>query len=297
MQSCGVLPCVHGTCEAKVGDALQALDAAGFPCAEVACGTALSIAQAAMTITSGKGMLVGIRTDSAASAMEALAAGAAWVTVPEKVACQLPPDAPVVIAPQATEGETACSHCANGIYRIAHADAEPQQQIPQAAGWMVESAPTSQEDIAALKDPQVLAVRFPILLGHETASLSILAAEQRWLATLGFTLAHVGINCADGQAACDVATDFARLLGMPFQDGAASAYAGSIIEAMKVQGRGRNGHIGILTHHLQRGMFYAMQKGFTFDPASRKNDEAGRAILYYLHQEIGGFAVHLLQRP
>ena len=286
---------MHGRDSTWVADALQALEEAGFPCAELECNDE---AAAAILVPSNfsRDLLVGIRTSQEVYAREAITAGAAWVTVPASVACHLPEGA-VIVIDHVSEGETPHeAQPADVLSGVAHA-ARLAALDPTLDAWqIVDGASAAQEDAAALMKPRVLAVRYSVSFAHETASLFAKAAEQRWVATLGFALAHVGINCADDGDACLVAMTFARLLGLPFQEGAASAYAGSAIEAMKAQGRGRNGHIAILTHHLQRGMFYATQKGFSFDPASRKNDESGRAILYYLTQDIGGFAVHLLQR-
>ena len=67
---------------------------------------------------------------------------------------------------------------------------------------------------------------------------------------LGFEIQHVGVNCSDGEEALAVARRFALLFGWPVSDNAASAFAGSAIEAMKGSGRGTKGHIAIATNSV-----------------------------------------------
>ena len=65
---------------------------------------------------------------------------------------------------------------------------------------------------------------------------------------------------------------------------------------MKVPGRGRNGHIALATSDLPAARQYLEKKGFAFDDASIKRMEDGRILVIYAKQEIGGFAIHLMQK-
>jgi len=63
---------------------------------------------------------------------------------------------------------------------------------------------------------------------------------------LGFSLAHIGINCESDAATHDVAKQFAALFGFEYKPGNSSVFAGSVVEAMTpLPGRGKNGHIAI----------------------------------------------------
>lgn len=114
-------------------------------------------------------------------------------------------------------------------------------------------------------------------------------------AMLGFELVHIGINCRDNEEALRTAGQFSRLLGMPEKEGNSSIFTGTGIEVMKKDGRGSHGHIGIGTHDLTRAVFHLEKQGYSFDPSSAKYKN-GKITALYLQEEIGGFAVHLLQK-
>ena len=73
-------------------------------------------------------------------------------------------------------------------------------------------------------------------------------------------------------------------------------FAGIEVEAMKKVGRGANGHIAIGTNSVARAKNYlesVKNVKFIEDSAVVKN---GRLTAIYLDEEIGGFAVHLVQK-
>ena len=107
---------------------------------------------------------------------------------------------------------------------------------------------------------------------------------------LGFSLAHVGINCENEVSAEQTAKLLCTLFGFEYKPGNSSNFAGSAVECMKEKGRGKCGHIAIGTNNLDRAIYHLSRQGVEFDESSRKP----KAI--YLKQEIGGFAVHLMQR-
>ena len=68
------------------------------------------------------------------------------------------------------------------------------------------------------------------------------------------------------------------------------------VEAMKKAGRGANGHLAVGTNSVVRAKNYLESvKGVKFaeDSAVVKN---GKLIAIYMEDEIGGFAVHLVQK-
>ena len=109
-------------------------------------------------------------------------------------------------------------------------------------------------------------------------------------AMLGFSLAHVGLNCENEAEAEKAARTFCALFGLEYKAGSSSIFAGSAVECMKAPYKGRNGHIGIGTNSLDRAVYHLGRQGVEFDESSRKP----KAI--YLKEEVCGFAIHLMQK-
>lgn len=112
---------------------------------------------------------------------------------------------------------------------------------------------------------------------------------------LGFELKHIGINCADESEAGCVADAFSNLFGFARKDGNSSIFAGSFVEAMKKPFLGAHGHIAIGTNSVLRAVNYLETQGFKFDQATAKYKD-NKMTAIYLDQEIGGFAIHLVQK-
>jgi len=112
---------------------------------------------------------------------------------------------------------------------------------------------------------------------------------------LGFELAHIGVNTINEKAASETVSVFDRAFGLGIKEGSSSDFAGSIIEAVKGNGLGSNGHIAIRTNNITRAVYYLGKRGFSVDMSSVKQKN-GRTIAVYLENEIGGFAIHLLQK-
>lgn len=120
--------------------------------------------------------------------------------------------------------------------------------------------------------------------------------EEAVRTMLGFTLRHIGVNCENEDAAISVADQFDNLFGFTKKVGNSSVFAGVEVEAMKKIGRGKNGHIAIGTNSVARAKNYLETvKGCKFieDSAVVKN---GKLTAIYLDGEIGGFAIHLVQK-
>lgn len=107
---------------------------------------------------------------------------------------------------------------------------------------------------------------------------------------LGFSLAHVGINCENEAEAQRAAKTMCALFGFDYKPGNSSIFAGSAVECMKSPYLGKNGHIAIATNNLDRAVYHLGRQGVEFDESTRKP----KAI--YLKDEVGGFAVHLVQK-
>ena len=83
---------------------------------------------------------------------------------------------------------------------------------------------------------------------------------------------------------------------MQKKTGNSSVFAGTAVEAMKSPYLGKNGHIAVATNYIDRAVNYLSMKGVAFNEESAKRDAKGNLTAIYLKDEIGGFAVHLVQK-
>lgn len=113
-------------------------------------------------------------------------------------------------------------------------------------------------------------------------------------ALLGFEVAHVGINCADAGVCDAVCQEFAAAFDFPVKQGNSSNFASTGVEVMKTMFKGANGHIAIRTNKMAPAMAEMERRGLELDMDSVKDPSNIKAI--YFKKEMGGFAVHLLQK-
>lgn len=113
---------------------------------------------------------------------------------------------------------------------------------------------------------------------------------------LGFELAHVGINAGDEGKAAGIAGEFSSIFGLKEKNGNSSIFAGSAVEVMKQPYLGAKGHIAFRTNYLARAINYLKNMGVEFDESTYKYNDKGAMVAVYLKKEIGGFAVHLVQK-
>lgn len=113
---------------------------------------------------------------------------------------------------------------------------------------------------------------------------------------LGFEVTHIGINCESEKEADMVASKFSEIFGFDKNNKNSSIFAGENIEVLKKEGRGHRGHIAIGTSNVERAKnFLKSVKNMNFleDSAIIRNS---RLTALYLEDEIGGFAIHLVQK-
>lgn len=114
---------------------------------------------------------------------------------------------------------------------------------------------------------------------------------------LGLELRHIGINAENEEQAAKIAECFALLFGSEVKCGNSSIFAGKEIEVMKKPYLGTNGHIAIAANSVERAMRYLEENlGFVFDEDTAKYDDKKKIKAIYLNEEIGGFAIHLMQK-
>ena len=75
-----------------------------------------------------------------------------------------------------------------------------------------------------------------------------------------------------------------------------SFFCGQDIEVMKSMGRGRMGHIAIMTWSVERAMAYLERNGLELDYSTLRRDAKGKPEFIYLKQDFGGFDIHLAVR-
>lgn len=111
---------------------------------------------------------------------------------------------------------------------------------------------------------------------------------------LGFTIAHVGLNCANPEEAESVADGFERAFGFTKKVGNSSVFASTFVELMKQPFRGAHGHIAVATNSVKRAAYQLKLRGYEIDETSIKYNADGVMNVAYLKDEFGGFAVHLV---
>jgi 2-dehydro-3-deoxyphosphogluconate aldolase/(4S)-4-hydroxy-2-oxoglutarate aldolase len=107
---------------------------------------------------------------------------------------------------------------------------------------------------------------------------------------------HVGINAADENEADSVASGFEKLFGFTKKTGSSSVFAGTAVEVMKFPYLGKSGHLAIGTNYIERAIYHLEKSGVEFDMDTAKKNAKGKLAAVYVTGEIGGFAVHLLQK-
>lgn len=113
---------------------------------------------------------------------------------------------------------------------------------------------------------------------------------------LGFELGHIGINTNNAETSMSITKKIASIFDSPIKEGNSSNFIiGNGIEVSKSIGLGTNGHIAIKTKSLPRAISYMERNGVKVDMSTAKGSEDGPISAVYLKEEIGGFAIHLLQ--
>ena len=126
------------------------------------------------------------------------------------------------------------------------------------------------------------------------AKITSLAADATKTA-LGFEFGHLGINCKDENESMEVCQLFDTMFNTGIKEGASSNFASSSIEVMKSPFLGENGHIAIKTANISRAIAALAKQGYEVDMDTAKY-KGDNMIAVYLKQNIGKFAIHLLQK-
>jgi 2-dehydro-3-deoxyphosphogluconate aldolase/(4S)-4-hydroxy-2-oxoglutarate aldolase len=120
--------------------------------------------------------------------------------------------------------------------------------------------------------------------------------KEALMSLLGFQMVHIGINSEKEEDAIKTADSISSLFGFQNIPGNSSIFAGNSIEVMKSPFYGEKGHIAIATNSVLRAMAYFQRTGIEFKNESIKTDSKGNPSVVYLKDEVGGFAIHLVNK-
>lgn len=152
-----------------------------------------------------------------------------------------------------------------------------------------------------LKNPKILACGGSYMATAEQIKsrdfAGITAACKRAVdISLGFELAHVGINADGEEDAVSTAQTIADIFRLQPRHMNSAVFAGTAVEAVKENGWGQKGHVGFFTNSIPRAMAYFGSKGISLNEESIKRDKAGQITCIYLKEDIAGFAFHVVAR-
>lgn len=110
-------------------------------------------------------------------------------------------------------------------------------------------------------------------------------------------LAHIGLTIGDEVQAEQTAALLADLFGLPVRKGKKSYFAGNLFECVRIPFRGTKGHIALFVSDLAALLDVLQQRGIGIDiDETTEYDVCGRITNVYLHNEIAGFSIHLMQK-
>jgi len=309
----GIIPVVKLENEEDALPLADALERGGIPCAEVTFRTVQAASAIRIISKNCPNMLVGAGTVlTTEQADEAVAAGAKFIVSPgfnPKVVRRCLELGVTVIPGCATAGEIEQA-LEFGLDTVKFFPAEALgglamlkalAPIYSGTSFMPTGGISPENLNKYLAFPRVLAcggswmVKGELIQSGRFDEITSLA-RQAVATMLGFSLAHIGLNAAQPADAEGTASTLLGLFGFKTEEKLKSFFAGDSIEIMKNPGFGRNGHLGIGTNSIERAVAYLSARGCKFNNKAAYYDNNGKLFSIYLADEIGGFAVHLLQK-
>ena len=307
LSNIGIVPVIAIDDAAKAVPLAKALAAGGLPAAEVTFRTAAAedtiraIAKEVPDMVLGAGTVLTVE-----QADRAMAAGATFIVAPgydPNVTQHVISKGGIMVPGTSTAGEMQqAMNQGCEVVKFFPAEANGGVAMLKNIGaalkgcrWMCTGGVNSKNVNDYLGYSQIVAV------GGTWMCKKDLIEEEKWeeitaiskeavKTMLGFSLAHVGVNCANEGEAEQTAKTLCALFGLEYKAGSSSIFAGSAVECMKAPYLGKNGHIAIATNNLDRAVYHLGRQGVEFDESTRKP----KAI--YLKGEVGGFAIHLVQK-
>ncbi len=312
IQKIGIVPVVVLDDPKDAVPLAQALCDGGLPCAEVTFRTEAAEESIRLMTEAFPDMLVGAGTVLTTDQVDrAVAAGAKFIVSPglNPVVVKYCVDKGIPMAPGTSTPSDIEQAMALGLDVVKFFPAEQSGGIAKIKAM---AAPYTQMKFMPtgginagnlndyLKNDAILACGGSWMVKQEYVSAGNFdkireLTEEAVHTMLGFSLAHVGINADNEEEADSFAQAFSDIFGFEKKPGNSSIFAGTAVEVMKTPGRGTKGHIGIGTNSVLRAKNYLESKGIKFneESATYKN---GKLHAIYFADEIGGFAVHLVNK-
>ena len=313
IQKMGIVPVIKLDDPKDAIPLAKALYEGGLPCAEVTFRTSAAKESIRLITTEFPDMLVGAGTVLTTEQVEdALEAGAKFIVspglnpsivkycvekgVPIAPGCSNPSDIEQAIELGLEVVKFFPAEAAGGLKMI-KAMAAPYVNMK----FMPTGGITPSNLISYLDFPKIIAcggsfmVEDSLIKEGKFQTIKELTEDAVSL-MLGFNVKHIGINEENDETADNTANSFSNIFGFEKKVGNSSIFAGAGIEVMKQPYLGKHGHIAIETNYIDRAMYHLERKGHTFDMTTAKYDEKHKLKAVYLHNEIGGFAVHLVQK-
>ena len=313
LRKIGIIPVIKIDDAAKAVPLAKALIAGGIPCAEVTFRTAQGEEAMRLINKEVPGILLGAGTVlNTAQVDKAIAAGAKFIVspgfnpktvsycvekgIPITPGCSNPSDIEMALEYGLDVVKFFPAEQAGGLEYI-KAIAAPYTTM----SFIPTGGINAQNVAKYIAYEKILAcggswmVSADLINSGDFGKISALCREAQFN-LLGLEMVHIGINAANDDEAQKAAGRFEALFGFMGKPGNTSIFAGSGIEIMKSPGFGKNGHIGIGTNSILRAMAFFERQGIQFNADSAKADATGKLAAIYFREEIGGFAVHLVQK-
>ena len=115
--------------------------------------------------------------------------------------------------------------------------------------------------------------------------------------SLGFELAHIGLNAINKEEALATAEAFNQRFPLGVKVGSGkSSFLGTAVEFMHTPYYGTHGHIGFRTNSVERAKSYFESQGIEIQEDSISYSANGSMKSFYLKDEVGGFALHVMKK-
>jgi len=313
LKKIGIIPVIKIDDAAKAVPLAKALIAGGIPCAEVTFRTAQGEEAMRLINRDVPGILLGAGTVlTTAQVDKAKAAGAKFIVspgfnpkvvsycvekgIPVTPGCSNPSDIEMALEFGLEVVKFFPAEQAGGLEYI-KAIAAPYTTV----NFIPTGGINAQNIAKYLAYEKIVAcggswmVSADLINAGEFDKITALCREAQ-LNLLGLSVVHVGINAGDENEARKAADRFSALFGFQNKDGNSSIFSGDGIEIMKSPFLGKNGHIAIGTNSVFRARAFFERQGVEFNAESAKTDAKGNLHAIYFKEEIGGFAVHLVQK-
>lgn len=107
---------------------------------------------------------------------------------------------------------------------------------------------------------------------------------------------HVGINTKSEDEAWEVAETLARLMGLMPRETEKAVFSGDLTGKYESgEPREPTAILAFGVNDCEAAIRYFVNRGMTLREETKRFDEQGRCIFAYFKEEVGGFAIHLVQ--